>query len=289
MLTENSHTVVHASYRASRNHAGERHIGLFFNEVTGCNVHGVIHITAGRRLTHNSRRRNFQLVTLSTHTSCTDCTFQSGIGNGNNLARATVLLKGIGYDTQPSLIISVRLIPRFKRANEIFSVNGSPLTLSRKLRSKTAELTGLSVKAITKVRQGIRESTHGRRARRRNSHAPRTSPSALTLTWGSGVNRSIRNVRLGTRGSFSKNTIPPLAETAPVTLKLFLIITHESTVPLFFLGRLFKTVHHISQLAEDIGDIATITNSGVNICCCNIGVVTYEVLQSSRQRVLKRR
>ena len=182
VLTEDSHAVVHASYRASRNHAGERHVGLFFNEVTGRNVHGVIHVTTGSRLTHNSRRRNFQLMTLSANTSCADCTFQSRIGNGNNLTRATVLLKGIGYDTQPSLIISVRLIPRFKRANKIFSINGSPLALSRKLRSKTAELTRLSIKASTKVCQSIRERAHGRRARRRNSHAPRTSPSALTMT-----------------------------------------------------------------------------------------------------------
>ena len=172
VLTEDSHTVVHASYSARRNRTGECHIGLFFDEVTGCNVHGVVHITACGRHAYYSRRWNFQLVTLSTNASCTDCTFQSGIGNGNNLARATVLLKGIGYDAQPSLIISVRLIPRFKRADEIFSIDGAPLALNHKLCRKVTELTRLSIKASTKVRQSIRESTHGRRARRRNSHTP---------------------------------------------------------------------------------------------------------------------
>ena len=165
VLTENSHAVVHASYRASRNHTGERHIGLFFNEVTGCNVHGVVRITTGSRLTHNSRSRNFQIVTLGAHSSCSNGAIQNRISDGNNLTRATVLFKSIGYDTQPSLIISVRLIPRFKRADEIFSINGSPLALSRKFRSEATELTGLSIKASTKVRQSIGESTHGRRAR----------------------------------------------------------------------------------------------------------------------------
>ena len=77
VLTKNSHTVVHSSYRTSRNHTGKRHIGLFFNEVTGRDIHRVIHVTAGSRLTHNSRRQNLQLVTLSANTRCTDCTFQS--------------------------------------------------------------------------------------------------------------------------------------------------------------------------------------------------------------------
>ena len=111
-------------------------------------------------------------MALSTNASCTNCTFQSGIGNGDNLTRATVLFKSIGYDTQPSLIISVRLIPRFKRADEIFSIDGAPLALNHKLCRKVTQLAGLSVKASTKVRQSIRESTHGRRARRRNSHTP---------------------------------------------------------------------------------------------------------------------
>ena len=161
VLTENSHTVVHASYRASRNHAGERHVGLFFNEVTGRNVHGVVHVTTGSGFTHNSRSRNFQIVTLGANSSCSNGAIQNRISDGNNLTRATVLFKGIGYDAQPGLIVSVRLIPRFKRANEIFSVNGSPLALSRKFRSKATELTGLSVKASTKVRQSTRKSTHG--------------------------------------------------------------------------------------------------------------------------------
>ena len=161
VLTENSHTVVHASYRASGNHARERHIGFFFNEVTGCNVHGVVHVTAGSGFTHNSRSRNFQIVTLGANSSCSNGAIQNRISNGNNLARATVLFKSIGYDTQPSLIISVRLIPRFKRADEIFSINGSPLALSRKFRSKATELTRLSIKASTKVRQSTRKSTHG--------------------------------------------------------------------------------------------------------------------------------
>ena len=161
VLTENSHAVVHASYRASRNHAGERHVGLFFNEVTRRNVHGVVHVTTGSGFTHNSRSRNFQIVTLGANSSCSNGAIQNRISDGNNLTRATVLFKGIGYDAQPGLIVSVRLIPRFKRANEIFSVNGSPLALSRKFRSKATELTGLSVKASTKVRQSTRKSTHG--------------------------------------------------------------------------------------------------------------------------------
>ena len=165
VLTENSHTVVHAGYSAGRNNTTKRHIGLFFNEVTGRNVHGVIHITAGRRLTHNSRSRNFQIVALGANSSCTNGAIQNRISNGNNLTRATVLFKSIGYDAQPGLIISVRLIPRFKRADEIFSINGSPLALSRKFRSKATELTRLSIKASTKVRQSTRKSTHGRRAR----------------------------------------------------------------------------------------------------------------------------
>ncbi|CNI04319.1 Uncharacterised protein [Mycobacterium tuberculosis] len=172
VLTENSHTVVHAGYRASRNHTGEHHVGLFFNEVTGCNVHGIIHITAGSGHSYYSRRWNFQIMALSTNASCADCTFQSGIGNGDNLARATVLFKSIGYDAQPGLIVSVRFIPRFKRADEIFSIDGAPLALNHKLCRKVTELTRLSIKASTKVRQSVRESTHGRRARRRNSHTP---------------------------------------------------------------------------------------------------------------------
>ena len=172
VLTEDSHAVVHASYRASRNHAGERHVGLFFNEVTGCNVHRVIHITAGSGHSYYSRRWNFQIMALSTNASCTNCTFQSGISNGNNLTRATVLFKSIGYDAQPSLIISVRLIPRFKRADEIFSIDGAPLALNHKLCRQVTELARLSIKASTKVRQSIGESTHSRRARRRNSHTP---------------------------------------------------------------------------------------------------------------------
>ena len=171
VLTENSHTVVHASYRASRNHAGKRHVGLFFNEVTGCNVHRVVRITAGGRLAHNSRSRNFQIVTLGANSSCSNGAIQNRISNGNNLTRATVLFKSIGYDAQPGLIVSVRVIPRFKRADEIFSINGSPLALSRKFRSKATELTGLSVKASAEVRQNTRKSAHGRRACRRNMHA----------------------------------------------------------------------------------------------------------------------
>ena len=165
VLTKNSHTVVHTSYRTSRNHTSKRHIGLFFNEVTGCNVHGVIHITACGGHSYYSRRWNFQIVALSTNTSCADCTFQSRIGNGNNLARATVLLKSIGYDTQPGLIVGVRLIPCFKRADEIFSIDGAPLALNHKLCGKVTQLARLSIKASTKVRQSIRERAHGRRAR----------------------------------------------------------------------------------------------------------------------------
>ena len=181
VLTENSHAVVHAGYRASRNHTGERHVGLFFNEVTGCNVHGVVHVTTGSGFTHNSRSRNFQIVTLGANSSCTNGAIQNRISDGNNLTRATVLFKSIGYDTQPSLIVSVRLIPRFKRADEIFSVNGSPLALSRKFRSKTAELTRLSIKASTKVCQSTRKSAHGRRACRRDRHTRGTSLSTLTM------------------------------------------------------------------------------------------------------------
>ena len=161
VLTEDSHTVVHAGYRASRDHTSKRHIGLFFNEVTGRNVHGVISITTGSGLAYNSRCRNFQIVTFGTDTRCSNGAIQNRISDGNNLTRATVLFKSIGYDAQPSLIVSVRLIPRFKCADEIFSVNGSPLALSRKFRSKATELTRLSVKASTKVRQSIGESTHG--------------------------------------------------------------------------------------------------------------------------------
>ena len=181
VLTEHGHTVVHAGYSAGRNHAGECHVGFFFDEVTGCNVHGVVHVTACGRHAYYSRRRNFQLVTLSTGTSCADCTFQSGIGNGNNLARATVLLKGIGYDAQPGFILGVRLFPCFKSINKTFSVNSSPLALIRKVRSKSTNV-GLRFKLSAEIFQSLREIPDSRKARRRNSHAPRTSLSTLAGT-----------------------------------------------------------------------------------------------------------
>ena len=165
VLTEHGHAVVHTGYSAGRNHTCKCHIGFFFNEVTGRNIHRVIHITAGSRLTHNSRRRNFQLVTLSTDTSCTDCTFQSEIGNGNNLARATVLLKGIGYDAQPGFILGVRLFPCFKSSNKIFSINSSPLALIRKVRCKFTNIVGLRFKLGAEIFQGLREIPNSRRAR----------------------------------------------------------------------------------------------------------------------------
>ena len=182
VLTENSHTVVHTGYSASRNHTRECHIGFFFNEVTGRNVHGVICITTGSRLTHNSRCRNFQIMTFGANTRCSNCIAQCLIRDGANLALTTSLFEGIGYNTQPGLIIGVRLIPLLKSGNKTFSINSSPLALIRKVRSKATNMTGLSVKASAKVSQGIRESTHGRRARRRNSHTRRTGFSILTIT-----------------------------------------------------------------------------------------------------------
>ena len=114
MLTEHGHTVVHTGYSAGRNHAGECHIGLFFDEVTGCNVHGVIRITAGGRLTHNSRCRNFQIRSFGTDIRCSKRIAQCLIRDGANLTITAGLFEGIGYNTQPGLIVGVRLIPLFE-------------------------------------------------------------------------------------------------------------------------------------------------------------------------------
>ena len=114
VLTEHSHAVVHAGYSAGRNHAGECHIGLFFDEVTGRNIHGIIRITAGGRLTHNSRCRNFQIRSFGADIRCSKRIAQCLIRDGANLTIAAGLFEGIGYNTQPGLIVGVRLIPCLK-------------------------------------------------------------------------------------------------------------------------------------------------------------------------------
>ena len=95
-------------------------------------------------------------MALSTNASA-NCTFQSGISNGNHLARATVLFKSIGYDAQPGLIVGVRLIPRFKRADEIFSIDGAPLALNHKLCRKVTELPGSASKLVPRFAKVLGE------------------------------------------------------------------------------------------------------------------------------------
>ena len=182
VLTEHGHTVVHAGYSAGRNHAGECHIGLFFDEVTGRNIHGIIRITAGGRFTHNSRCRNFQIRSFGADTRCSNRIAQCLIRDGANLTIAAGLFEGIGYDAQPGLIIGVRLIPFFEGGNQTFSINSSPLALSRKLRSKATNIAGLRAKLSTEIFQGLREVPNSRRARRRHSHTRRTGFSILTGT-----------------------------------------------------------------------------------------------------------
>ena len=165
VLTMHSNTVVHASYSAGRNHTCKCHIGLFFNEVTGRNVHGVISITTGSGLTYNSRCRNFQIMTFGADTRCSNCIAQCLIRDGANLTIAAGLFEGIGYNTQPGLIIGVRLIPLFKGGDQTFSINGSPLTFSRKVRSKTTNIAGLRAKLSTEICQGGRNRPNCRRAR----------------------------------------------------------------------------------------------------------------------------
>ena len=182
MLTEHSHAVVHTGYSAGRNHAGECHIGLFFDEVTGRNIHGIIRITAGGRLTHNSRCRNFQIRSFGTDIRCSKRIVQCLIRDGANLTIAAGLLKGIGYNTQPGLIVGVRLIPLFEGGNQTSSINGSPLTFSREVRSKVTNLAWLRIKLSADICQGGREIPNSRRPRRRNSHTRRTGFSILTGT-----------------------------------------------------------------------------------------------------------
>ena len=182
VLIENSHTVVHTGYSAGRNNSGERHIGLFFDEVTGCNVHGVISITAGGRLTHNSRCRNFQIRSFGADTRCSNRIAQCLIRDGANLTIAAGLFEGIGYNTQPGLIVGVRLIPLFEGGDQTFSINSSPLTFSRKFRSKTTNLAWLRTKLSTEICQGGRDRPNSRRACRRHSHTRRTGFGVLTGT-----------------------------------------------------------------------------------------------------------
>ena len=182
MLTEHSHAVVHTGYSAGRNNSGERHVGLFFDEVTGRNIHGIIRITAGGRLTHNSRCRNFQVRSFGTDIRCSKRIAQCLIRDGANLTIAAGLFEGIGYNTQPGLIIGVRLIPLFEGGDQTSSINGSPLTFSRKVRSKATNIAGLRVKLSAEICQGGRDRPNSRRARRRNSHTRRTGFSILTGT-----------------------------------------------------------------------------------------------------------
>ena len=48
-----------------------------------------------------------------------------------------------------------------------------------------------------------------------------------------------------------------------------------------------KVIYYTSQLAEDTGDITTITDRSINIGCRNLCVVTFKILKSLRQRRLE--